>query len=76
MTEVGDLKVFCEYRCRDLLEWHTRRRPSVREALIFSAVTAGLLYVVWAITVVLLYFACRWYADLKARRRDWWMTYL
>jgi uncharacterized membrane protein len=36
----------------------------------------GLLYLVWAISVVLLYFACRWYADLKARRRDWWMTYL
>jgi uncharacterized membrane protein len=35
-----------------------------------------LLYLVWAITVGLLYVACRWYADLKARRRDWWMTYL
>lgn len=37
----------CEYRCRDLLEWHTRRRPSVRKALTFSAVSAGLLYVLW-----------------------------
>jgi uncharacterized membrane protein len=35
-----------------------------------------LLYLVWAIAVMILYFACRWYADLKARRRDWWMAYL
>jgi hypothetical protein len=31
---------------------------------------------VWAVAVVILYFACRWYADLKARRRDWWLAYL
>jgi uncharacterized membrane protein len=38
----------------------------------------GLLYFVWAIAVVMLYFACRWYADLKARRSDqWgWLKYL
>jgi uncharacterized membrane protein len=36
----------------------------------------SLLYFVWAVAIVLLYLACRWYADLKARRRDWWMTYL
>ena len=36
----------------------------------------GLLYLVWLIAVVLLYFPCRWYADLKARRRDWWLKYL
>jgi uncharacterized membrane protein len=36
----------------------------------------GLLYTVWAVTVILLYFACRWFADLKARRNDWWLGYL
>ena len=36
----------------------------------------GLLYIVWAVAIVLLYFPCRWYADLKARRRDWWLKYL
>jgi len=36
----------------------------------------GLLYLVWAIAVVLLYFPSRWYADLKARRQDWWLKYL
>ena len=35
-----------------------------------------LLYLVWATAVVMLYFACRWFADLKARRSDWWLGYL
>jgi uncharacterized membrane protein len=37
----------------------------------------GLLYLVWAIAVVLLYFPSRWYAELKARRTDLrWLKYL
>ncbi len=36
----------------------------------------GLLYLVWAVAIVLLYFACRWFADLKRRRNDWWLRYL
>ena len=36
----------------------------------------GLLYLVWAVATVLLYFACRWFADVKQRRRDWWLRYL
>jgi len=38
--------------------------------------TLPLLYVVWVLTVVILYFACRWFARLKARRPDWWLSYL
>jgi uncharacterized membrane protein len=34
------------------------------------------LYATWAVAVLLLYFPCRWFADLKARRRDWWLSYL
>ena len=37
----------------------------------------GLLYLVWAIAVALLYFPSRWYAELKARRTDLrWLKYL
>jgi len=35
-----------------------------------------LLYLVWAIAIFLLYFACRWFAALKLRRSDWWVQYL
>jgi uncharacterized membrane protein len=33
------------------------------------------VYVAWAIVVGLMYFPCRWYAGLKARRSDWWLRY-
>lgn len=33
-------------------------------------------YAVWAVIVIGLYPACRWFASLKARRRDWWLSYL
>jgi hypothetical protein len=36
----------------------------------------GLLYCVWAVAIVVLYFPCRWFAELKARRKDWWLSYL
>jgi uncharacterized membrane protein len=34
------------------------------------------VYAVWALIVVGLYPACRWFATVKERRRDWWLTYL
>jgi hypothetical protein len=33
-------------------------------------------YLVWAAVVIVAYPLCRWYAGLKARRRDWWLSYL
>ena len=35
-----------------------------------------LLYVVWAAAILTLYLPCRWFADLKARRSDWWLRYV
>jgi uncharacterized membrane protein len=32
--------------------------------------------VTWIAVVVLLYPACRWYANLKKRRDDWWLSYI
>jgi uncharacterized membrane protein len=34
------------------------------------------VYLIWAVVIVLLYFPCRWFAELKQRRRDWWLSYL
>ena len=34
------------------------------------------VYVVWVLIVVALYPLCRWFAGVKARRRDWWLSYL
>ncbi len=34
------------------------------------------VYLVWAFVVVSLYPFCAWVAEVKARRRDWWLSYL
>lgn len=33
-------------------------------------------YAVWILTLALLYPLCRWFAKVKATRRDWWLSYL
>jgi uncharacterized membrane protein len=34
------------------------------------------VYVCWIVGVLLLYPLCKWFAGVKARRRDWWLSYL
>jgi uncharacterized membrane protein len=34
------------------------------------------VYLMWMIAVALLYLPCRWFAELKQRRKDWWLSYL
>jgi uncharacterized membrane protein len=52
---------------QSLLEWTWNERVG------FSlAVT----YLVWIAGAILLYFPCRWYAGVKARRTDWWLSYV
>jgi uncharacterized membrane protein len=38
----------------------------------------GLLgvYLIWIAVVVMLYPLCRWVAGVKARRKDWWLSYV
>jgi hypothetical protein len=52
---------------------HPMGNPPAPEGYVWSL---GLLYVVWAAVIVLLYVPCRWFAGLKARRKDWWLSYL
>jgi uncharacterized membrane protein len=33
-------------------------------------------YGVWLLVLVLLYPVCRWFANVKSRRCDWWLSYL
>ena len=39
-------------------------------------VDLGWVYVGWILIVIALYPMCRAFADVKARRRDWWLSYL
>jgi len=36
----------------------------------------GMVYLAWAMGVALLYPLCRWFAAVKQRRDDWWLSYL
>jgi uncharacterized membrane protein len=35
-----------------------------------------MVYALWLLGLLLLYPLCRWFAELKRRRRDWWLSYL
>ena len=34
------------------------------------------VYLVWLLVLAILYPLCRWMADIKSRRKDWWLSYL
>jgi uncharacterized membrane protein len=34
------------------------------------------VYLAWITVLVMLYPACKWFAGVKRRRRDWWLSYL
>ena len=36
----------------------------------------GVVYLCWIAGVLLLYPLCKWFAGVKARRREWWLSYL
>lgn len=34
------------------------------------------VYVIWALVIITLYPLCKWVAEVKAQRKDWWLSYL
>jgi uncharacterized membrane protein len=52
---------------------HPMSPPEVPAGYMWSL---GLLYLVWALCVVALYFPSRWFAEVRARRRSAWLSYL
>jgi hypothetical protein len=52
---------------------HPMAPPPVPDGYMWSL---GLLYLVFAVCVVVLYFPCRWYAEQRAARRSRWLSYL
>jgi uncharacterized membrane protein len=34
------------------------------------------IWMIWALTVAILYFPCRWYAKYKATHKTWWLSYI
>lgn len=50
--------------------------PLAPEILANSGFSLGATYAAWIGGVLILYPVCRWYAGVKQRRRDWWLSYL
>ena len=34
------------------------------------------VYMVWALIIIILYFPCRWYSQYKATHSQWWLSYI
>jgi len=52
---------------------HPMGNPEPPEGYVWSL---PLLYLIWGITILLLYFPCRWFAEIKATRSNRWLKYL
>ena len=46
------------------------------ERLNGSGLPLPMVFCTWLIMLAILYPLCRWFADLKRRRTDWWLSYL
>ena len=38
--------------------------------------TLGVTYAIWALVIAILIPLAHWFAGVKHRRRDWWLSYL
>jgi len=52
---------------------HPMGSPPPPEGYVWSL---PVLYGVWFVAILILFAACRWFAGVKARRTDWWLSYL
>jgi len=39
-------------------------------------VSLPVVYAIWVGVVVAMYPLCRWFAGVRARRKEWWLSYL
>jgi len=45
-------------------------------ALAGTGFPLAVTYVAWVVVLAIIYPLCRWWSDVKRRRRDWWLSYL
>jgi len=60
------------------LDWHFWLQPG---AVFFDHLdgwgySLPVVYLVCLVAILVLYLPCRWFSQVKARRRDWWLSYL
>jgi uncharacterized membrane protein len=57
------------------IDWLFRHMPIYNKPAGYG-LSLPAVYVLWIVAVVLLYPMCRWFAQIKQRRQDWWLSYL
>lgn len=55
--------------------WLFNPRPIVTKPASYG-LGLPIIYLIWLFVVAALYPVCRWFAGIKQRRRDWWLSYL
>jgi uncharacterized membrane protein len=55
---------------------HVLAPPPAPEVMAQTGFSLPVVYLMWIIGVVALYPLCKWFADVKRRRTDWWLGYL
>ncbi|PHS13254.1 MAG: hypothetical protein COA86_17250 [Kangiella sp.] len=63
------------------LAWYQGFEPEEMMTFFFFlpegyGVSLSWVYVIWILVLILLYPICKWMAELKTRRKDWWLSYL
>jgi uncharacterized membrane protein len=61
--------IFQGYAASQMMTYH-RFTPEA------FGVNLASVYVVWLLVIALMYPLCRWFAAIKARRTDWWLSYV
>jgi uncharacterized membrane protein len=56
--------------------WMFGNLPGVDAPPVGVGFNLTVVYACWLVGVLLLYPLCRWFAGIKAQRRDWWLSYL
>lgn len=59
----------------DDIGWLFRHMPAFNKPEGYGVSLAG-VYALWIVALALLYPMCRWFGELKQRRKDWWLSYL
>jgi uncharacterized membrane protein len=57
-------------------DWMRALVTPERQQMHGSGFPLWVVYAAWIAIVLAIYPACRWYARLKQRRHDWWLSYL
>lgn len=55
--------------------WLFRHMPAFNKPEGYGLSLTG-VYALWLVALALLYPMCRWFGEIKQRRKDWWLSYL